>query len=182
MRIIAGSAKRRNIVAPKGDTTRPTQDYIRESLFNILQNYVYDANILDIFAGSGALGLEAISRGARHCLFCDKNYRAIQAIQENITNLHFDEQSTLIKGDFTQALQYAEEHNLAFDIFFIDPPYAFAGIDNLLNACIPLSAEDALFIVERDKSSPAPICNQLEIYDTRNYGITNIYLLRKKGV
>lgn len=178
MRIISGSAKRRSIVAPKGSTTRPTQDYIRESLFNILQGEVSGSLCFDVFAGSGALGLEALSRGAEYCLFCDKSFQAIQAIRENLASLRFEPLSHIIKGDYQRAIDYAAAQGLLFDLAFIDPPYAFAAVEDLLERLKPVLRPGALLIIERDKDTAIPNSKQFQYVTMREYGITAIHIYR----
>lgn len=180
MRIIAGIAKRRPIIAPKGDNTRPTQDYIRESLFNIIQAEVSESICLDLFAGSGALGLEALSRGASSCLFCDKNHKAIAAVKDNIRTLGFTENTQVIKADSMQALAMAQETGQHFDLVFIDPPYAYQEIPAIFETLHPLLKENALVVLERDKHSLLPHLPGYALNDRREYGITTIYLLRKE--
>ncbi len=178
MRIIAGTAKRRSIIAPKGNSTRPTQDYIRESLFNIIQGDVADSICLDIFAGSGALGLEAISRGAQHCMFCDKSFKAIQAVRENITNLGFQDTTYVLKGDWTQALAYAKSQAMKFDLVFVDPPYSFAQIDLLMDEIKHVLSNNALIVVERDKKTDETAHHGYRHISSREYGITAVHLYR----
>lgn len=180
MRIIAGIAKRRPIIAPKGDNTRPTQDYIRESLFNIIQGDIPESTCLDLFAGSGALGLEALSRGAGSCLFCDKNHKAIAAVKENIHTLGFAERTHVIKANCMHALAEVSKTEQRFDLVFVDPPYAYQGISEVLEALHPLLAENALVVLERDKLSPLPPLQGYTLSNSREYGITAIYLLRKE--
>jgi 16S rRNA (guanine966-N2)-methyltransferase len=120
MRIIAGEFGSRRIVVPSGDVVRPTSDRARESVFAALGD-VTGSEVLDLFAGSGALGLEAISRGAAHCVFCERDARALRALEANIAALDVGARSTVVRGD---ALRRLEALGGPFDLMFLDPPYA----------------------------------------------------------
>ena len=105
MRVIAGSARRLLLSVPEGKDTRPTTDRIKETLFNILQFDLVDQDVLDLFAGSGALGIEALSRGAKRAVFCDSGKKALACIEQNIARCHFQEQALVYGGDFHSALR-----------------------------------------------------------------------------
>ncbi len=122
MRIIAGTARSLPLKTVEGDDTRPTTDRIRETLFNILTGEVEGATILDLFAGSGAVGLEAVSRGAKHAVFVDHSAKAVSCIRANIAFTKFDAKCEVIRGDFLTALKRMEGRS-AFDLIFLDPPY-----------------------------------------------------------
>lgn len=122
MRVIAGSARSLKLVTPRSGATRPTTDRIKETLFNMIQFDIADATFLDLFAGSGGIGIEALSRGAKKCVFVDNDKEAGSCITQNIEHTKFTEQATYLKQDTFVALQMLEykEH---FDIVFMDPPY-----------------------------------------------------------
>ncbi len=121
MRIVSGKFKSRIIKAPKGQNTRPSSDRTRESIFNVLAPYLYDANVLDLFAGSGALGIEALSRGASHVVFIDHDDCAIQCIRENVSTLKINQQCEIIQGDYSILPSLKGK---TFQIILLDPPYA----------------------------------------------------------
>lgn len=123
MRVIAGSARRRNLVCPSGNHTRPTTDRIKETLFNILQTEVQDARFLDLFSGSGGIGIEALSRGGRQCVFVENGREAVSCIKTNVKNTGFTDQSQVMAMDVMQALRRLETLGQPFDIIFMDPPY-----------------------------------------------------------
>ncbi len=123
MRVITGSARGAKLKAPKGMQTRPTADRIKESLFNILQTKVIDAQVLDIFAGSGALGLEAMSRGAKSAVFIDKSNDSIKIINDNAQHTHLAENIDVWQGDALLGIKKLYNKNYLFDIIFCDPPY-----------------------------------------------------------
>ena len=123
MRIITGKAKGCQLKTPKGMSTRPTSDRVKESLFSILGNEVEDVNVLDVFAGTGGLGLEALSRGASEAVLVE-NYKEAQAcIRENIKATGMQDYARLMAMDVMQALRRLNELNQPFDIIFMDPPY-----------------------------------------------------------
>ena len=123
MRVIAGKAKRINLVTPEGLDTRPTTDRIKETLFNMINQDLYDCNFLDLFSGSGGIGIEALSRGAKFCYFVENNNNAIKCIKENLSKTHFEQQGHILTQDVFNALTKLNSNNEVFDIIFMDPPY-----------------------------------------------------------
>ena len=122
MRVIAGKCRRLNLETIKGDNTRPTSDRIKETLFNIINDEVTDCDFLDLFAGSGQIGLESLSRGGEYSVFVENNRKAAKCIEDNITFTKFDQNARLIVSDVVSAL-YTIEGKYKFDIIFMDPPY-----------------------------------------------------------
>lgn len=150
MRVIAGTARRLQLETSAGLSTRPTSDMIKETLFNILQPQVADAMFLDLFAGSGGIGIEALSRGAKYCCFADSSSEAIRCIKNNLNHTKLADQATVYASDFTTALMRMRNEGRKFDIVFLDPPY---GKELELTALRLLSEykllkEDATVIVE----------------------------------
>jgi len=123
MRIISGLFKNRPLVTPKGLTTRPTSNKLRESLFNICQSYIQEARFLDLFAGSGAVGLEALSRGAKHATFIENDRTSAKCIRENLATLESRTQADVICGDVFAQMQRLNKAGMKFDIIYADPPY-----------------------------------------------------------
>lgn len=121
MRVIAGKARSMPLVAPKGDGTRPTTDRIKETLFNILQTEIPGSVFCDFFAGSGAIGIEALSRGAKHAYFVENNKEALECIRKNIAFTKVSDEASVIARDVRDALY--EIHDVV-DIIFMDPPYS----------------------------------------------------------
>ena len=121
MQIIGGEFKKRKLYAPKGEQTRPSKNMLRETLFNVCFPYIEDAIFADLFSGSGAIGFEAISRGAKHVYFIESHKNAIQAIEKNIALLKVENKVTLLKGDVFTFLPKIKGY---LDIIFADPPYA----------------------------------------------------------
>lgn len=176
MRIIAGSARSRTIEAPKGRDTRPTLDRVRENLFNILQRRVYDAKVLDLFSGSGALSLEALSRGAAHAVMVDCDRQAHQVEKLNCEKLGFADQARILLMDWKQAVRLLEGEKEAFDLVFLDPPYAMSDLREVMQALRPLLAEDALIIVEHEARTMPATPDGFLMRDSRKYGYVGVSL------
>lgn len=123
MRVIAGKARRRNLVCPSGSSTRPTTDRIKETLFNMLQTELADARFLDLFAGSGGIGIEALSRGSRQSVFVENGKEAVSCIRTNLKNTDLTPQAQVMAMDVMQALRRLDAVGQPFDIIFMDPPY-----------------------------------------------------------
>lgn len=149
MYIIAGTFKGRKIIAPKGSETRPTSGRLRETVFNILQNAIEGAQFLDLFAGSGAMGLEALSRGAKKTTFIDRDRNSVRAIEKNIESLQVEAQTKVICEDVLKILEFFHQTRQQFDLIFVDPPYAQINRSSKTNA-VPLSQE-VLLAIDRSK-------------------------------
>lgn len=178
MRIIAGSARGRTLFAPKGLHTRPTQDYVRESLFNIIRRDVPDAQVLDLFAGSGALALEALSRGAASAVLADRSRQAIECIRRNAETLGFAEQAAILHGDWRAVLERMPISGHRFSLVFLDPPYdliQYAEIAELLRAR-RLLVDEALIVIEHQKDVILKLSPFFIPKDCRIYGDTAITL------
>ena len=132
MRVISGKLKGRNILGYNITGTRPTMDRVKESVFAMIQNYLTNAIVLDLFAGSGNLGIEALSNGALKTYFNDKNKKCINVIQENLNNFNLLSNSTVTNMDYEMALNYYRNNNIKFDIVFLDPPYKEHIINDIL--------------------------------------------------
>ena len=128
MRIIAGEMRSRKLKAPEGMDTRPTADRVKEALFSILGSRVYGARVLDLYGGSGALALEAVSRGADSAVVCDLSAKACAVIQENIDTLGCGEKVRLLRMKDTAALSALQKKGDAFDLIFLDPPYRMSTV------------------------------------------------------
>ncbi|MCA3006481.1 MAG: 16S rRNA (guanine(966)-N(2))-methyltransferase RsmD [Planctomycetaceae bacterium] len=155
MRIIAGEFRRRLLVAPPGLSTRPLPDRVKESMFSMLGERIKDAAVVDLFAGSGSFGLEAISRGARSCLFVDRDMKALDALEQNVTALKCQERARVVKGD-ALGLAVAARCPRPADIIFLDPPYplmlepdgvGWARVKQQAEALVPLLADDGFLIL-----------------------------------
>lgn len=123
LRIIGGEMRGRALKSPKSTKIRPTTGILRKSVFDICKEIITDANFLDLFAGTGAMGIEALSRGASHATFVDQDREALLCIRKNLETLKLEERGTIFKGDAPQVLRRFEEQKKTFDIIYIDPPY-----------------------------------------------------------
>ncbi|MBP3217988.1 MAG: 16S rRNA (guanine(966)-N(2))-methyltransferase RsmD [Lachnospiraceae bacterium] len=148
MRVIAGSARRLILKTPEGLNTRPTQDRIKETLFNMIQTQVPGSVFLDLCAGSGGIGIEALSRGARRAYFAENGREAARCIQENLHTTHFEESGTLLKMDVLNALHHIHEKEA--DIIYLDPPYESDLGMQILYALgnAPFVTDNTMIIVE----------------------------------
>lgn len=133
MRVISGKLKGRKINGYDIEGTRPTMDRVKESVFGSIQNYIEDSVVLDLFSGSGNLGIEAISNGASKCYFVDNNKRCINIIKDNIKQFDIEDYSVVIQNDYKKVLDYFEDNSIKFDIIFIDPPYKYEVINELID-------------------------------------------------
>ena len=178
MRLVGGISRGVPLIVPKRGT-RPTSDKVREALFSMINNFVEDAHCLDLFAGTGSLGLEALSRGAESCVFVDIGRESCSAIEKNLEKAKF--QNGIIKKQRTNSyLRYCSD---VFDVIFADPPYDFSdnvnNLDELFfsNCFYKLLRIDGLFILEtRISESVMPSSNELALKDVRVYGDTQLNL------
>ena len=123
MRVIAGQKKGKKLERPKVDFIRPTTDKVKESMFAMIQDRINDRIALDLFAGTGSLGLEAISNGAEHCYFVDRNFKCTQIIAKDIQTFGIQDKATVLTMNWQKALSFFKEKNIQFDLVFLDPPY-----------------------------------------------------------
>lgn len=150
MRVIAGTARRLKLETPAGRHTRPTSDKIKETLFNMIQQDLYDARFLDLFSGSGGIAVEALSRGAAEAVMVDNDREALRCIRANLAHTHFEEQARVMAMDVIQALRRLDQQGKAFDIIFMDPPYSMGLERRILPYLVESSLvhDDTRIIVE----------------------------------
>jgi 16S rRNA (guanine(966)-N(2))-methyltransferase RsmD len=172
MRVVAGAYGGRRLVAPDGSATRPTSDRVREALFSVLGTSVQNARVLDLFAGSGALGIEALSRGAANAVFVDRAPRAIAAVRANLTTLGID--ADVCRKEARAWLRTASARPEAYDLVFLDPPYRRAAElgRELSEALAAVLAPGARVVTESDRRDPLEL--DLPVADERRYGDTVI--------
>lgn len=182
MRIIAGSKRGCAIAAPKGLDTRPTLDRVKESLFGILQFEIRSKRVLDLFAGSGNLGLEALSRGASFAFFCDASRAAVRVVEANIQKLGFENRSKVLNCSFEAAIAALARSGERVDIVFLDPPYASGLHEKALLALrnSAILAPGAILIAEHDPARPPALPEGLAAYDQRRYGEVALSLIREE--
>lgn len=184
MRVISGKARGKKLYSLEGLETRPTLDRVKESVFNILQFSIKDSVVLDLFSGSGALAIEALSRGAKKAVLCDNSKKAINIIEKNLKETNLYMQAQLLNTDYLNALEILKNELIKFDIIFLDPPYksdyVVKSIEHILE--YDLLTEDGIIVVEtddKDKIKEIERNKELEVYDTRKYGIALIIFIRK---
>ncbi|MEG0313710.1 MAG: 16S rRNA (guanine(966)-N(2))-methyltransferase RsmD [Erysipelotrichaceae bacterium] len=182
MKIVAGKHRSRIINSIESNTTRPTASKIKEAVFSKIGPYFAGGTMLDLFAGSGSIGLEGISRGIEHCYFFDNNSEAIKMINSNITNLHEENTCSVFKLDYKASLKYCLNNNLKFDIIYLDPPYLEQEIAYIMEfiATNKLLNTDGYIVVESLKNDSFGD-NYSDIYKLKEskYGITKITYYRK---
>ncbi len=185
LRIIAGTARGRKIDAPEGRDTRPTLDRVRENLFNMLQGRLTDARVLDLFAGSGALSLEALSRGAAFAVLGDRDRNALRVERQNIERLGFGERTRQIPGDWERAVQTLTGEEEKFDLIFLDPPYAMTDLRRIMTLLKPLMAEEGLIVLEHEARAEIQTPEGFVIVKERAWGYCGVKMyeqLRDSGV
>jgi 16S rRNA (guanine966-N2)-methyltransferase len=178
MRVIAGSLGGRVLKAPTGRVTRPTSDRVREALFAMLAQ-LHGASVLDLFAGSGALGIEALSRGAERAVFVERDASAAKILHANLAALGIEPAAAEVRrGDARAVLQSARAAKETYDLIFIDPPYSHARVwGPELSAILPsLSRPAARIVVESDRRAPLQL--RLAVEQQRRYGDTSITIHR----
>ena len=186
MRVISGSARGTVLHSIEDISTRPTLDRVKEPLFNIINFNLEDAVVLDLFAGSGAIGIEFLSRRAKQVYFCDKSSKAVAMIEKNLEKTKLKEKAIVYNKDYIDCINTVK--NIKFDIIFLDPPYkeefALDAIEKISN--LQLLKDDGIIIIETDE--PERDINRInnmninyKIYDLRKYGRVSLIFLKWKG-
>jgi 16S rRNA (guanine(966)-N(2))-methyltransferase RsmD len=182
MRVIAGTARRTPLIAPAGIRTRPTSDRAREGLFNIIGTRITGARFLDLFCGSGAVGIEALSRGAGEAVFAEQARPPWEALKKNLLTAKFMDNSEILYMTAAEAVDKLRREGRRFDFIFLDPPYG----EGLIEKTLPLLAgsgasvlmKDGCIIAETEASLPAPEANGLVLAQQRDYGRTRFLFYR----
>lgn len=180
MRIISGSARGTKLYTLEGLETRPTLDRVKESIFNIIQDRIYDSNVLDLFSGSGAIGLEFASRGAKKVILNDSSRKAIEIIQKNIEKTHLEKKVKLYNLDFKKVI--LSEKDNRFDIIYLDPPYKTDYIKDAIELIQKLNILNAKGIIIAETDEPDRIEQQLKglsikEIDKRKYGRASLFFI-----
>ena len=180
MRVIAGSAKGRRLVGPDTRNTRPLMDRAREALFSALGSQVIDAEVLDLFAGSGSIGIEALSRGARRVIFVEKGRAALAALQQNLATVGFD--GAVVVSQPVEG--FLASVTGAFDLVFCDPPWAMSTdeVERLMVSAGSIVAEGGEFIVHRHQADRQPETAGWRLATARRYGDGKIYRYVKEPI
>lgn len=182
MRVISGNLKGRPLKAVPGNGTRPTTDKVKETLFNIIGPYFTGGIALDLFAGSGALGIEGLSRGMEKVIFIDKDRQAIQTIKNNVQNCNLNSQVEIYRNDAERALKALMKRDIQFDYIFLDPPYHRQKLETILHTIEKnhLLIQQGMIIVEHDSelSLPATV-GELHCDRTGQFGITTLSIYKE---
>ncbi|MBQ3087231.1 MAG: 16S rRNA (guanine(966)-N(2))-methyltransferase RsmD [Clostridia bacterium] len=178
MRVITGSARGRKLVTPDGMEVRPTLDKVKEGLFSAIQFEIEGRDVLDLFAGSGQLGVEALSRGASSCVFVDSSKKSVHAVTTNVSACGFQNQSKVLTGD---ALSYIKSCMQTFGIVFLDPPYGMKWIDKVLPFVVDHVEQGGIIVCETDLKEELPEeCGDFCVDRVRNYSHTKVTIYRRK--
>ncbi len=177
MRVIAGSARGTKLFCPDGLSIRPTHDRVKEAVFSMLGDRIVGARILDLFAGTGALGIEALSRGAEHVTFVDASPRSLKAVAQNLEKTHLAPKASVVQSDFLCFLKSTGE---SYDLIFLDPPYNEGYMEKILEtvATRNLLAENGIIYCEFDGDAPALPQNVYHIMREKKYGRARVLLLQ----
>ena len=179
MRVITGSARGRKLDTLNGeDVTRPTTESVKEALFSMIQFELEDKKVLDLFAGSGQLGIEALSRGARHCTFVENNRDAVRVVEGNVSKCKLEDKSNIVFADAGSYLLRKEN----FDIAFLDPPYNKGLIERCLPSLLKLMSNDVIVVCETSAAEDLPESLDGWYADrVRRYGKSKLTLYRKES-
>ena len=180
MKVISGLYKGRNLQGFDIDGTRPTMDRVKESLFGMIQNELDDSVVLDLFSGSGNLGIEALSEGAKFAYLCDHNHKALKVIESNIQMIGIS--NVKVMGmDYLKCLSFLHDENITFDIIFLDPPYQTNYIEKSICKIeeYSLLKDQGIIICESDSIDKIVYSDSFTCIKNRNYGDKTIVILRK---
>ena len=186
MRVIAGIARSVPLITPRGLETRPTSDQIKETLFNMLQGYTEGANFLDLYAGSGQIGIEALSRGAEFAAFVKKSDEAVKCIKANVDKTKFADKSMILKLEVLSGIRTLELEKKRFDIVFLDPPYNQGLEQGILTALVgsAILNDEVIIIVEASKNTDFSFVDYLglKIVKDKIYKNNRHLFLRKNNL
>lgn len=179
MRVISGTLKGKNIEGYNISGTRPTMDRVKESVFSTIQDSIKNSVVLDLFAGSGQLGIEAISNGSKLCYFIDNNKEATNTIKKNIELLNIKDKSIVLNYDYKKSLNYFKDNNIKFNIIFVDPPYDYDVLDKVISKILEynLLEKKGILVIEHTKEIKGDY-KDLYLYKAKKYGYKyiNIYI------
>ncbi len=183
MRVISGRLKGKKLFTLEGLSLRPTSDRVKESIIDLLQKFPPGERVLDLFAGTGALGIEALSRGAKRAVFVEESSRSGDVLRRNIEACHLEDQAEVLIRKVAAGLKVLEERRGVFDLIFLDPPYGKGLADRTLRALAgsPLAPPEALIVAEHSPQEDLASIPSLERIDWRKYGGTEVSFFRLKG-
>jgi 16S rRNA (guanine966-N2)-methyltransferase len=190
VRVISGKAKGIRLRALSSKRTRPILDRVKESLFNILGDFIVDSIVLDLFAGTGSLGIEALSRGAKKCLFVDNDMQAVQVIRENLQHTWFLERAVILKKNVFALSAFLADKGMKFDLMLVAPPYRLIDLDSkdrerifsFLDECVSRQILNGrgIVVLQHHKKQMVNQGNftELKVFDERRYGNTQLTFLK----
>ena len=182
MRIISGTNKGKRLYAPEGKEVRPTGDKIKEAVFNIIGSIDEDSTVLELFAGSGSMGIEFLARGAKHCTFVDISKKSLYYVKKNLDLCNFTGKAKIIAGDYEKTIINLSNNKEKFDYIFADPPYGLTLGNKILNAVIEngILKYGGILVIESEKSEKVIDNNALDVieYKEKIYGRTKISVIR----
>ena len=178
MRIISGTRRGHKLFEFEGMDIRPTTDRVRESMFNLISDFMYEANVLDLFGGSGALSFEALSRGAKKAIICDNDVRSLELIKKNAEKLKFESEITV---NNISAQQYLEKNTENFDVIFLDPPYNKGFIKPVIEKIISsdMISDEGIIVLESDHIDEHGEFDGVKILKQKRYGRTFITIYQR---
>jgi 16S rRNA (guanine966-N2)-methyltransferase len=175
LRVSGGQARGRKLKAPRN--IRPTQGIVRQAMFNIVAPLIEDARVLDLFAGSGAIGIEALSRGAAHVTFVDREPRGLAILRQNLDALGLKQRANVVRADVARWLEASPVELQQADLAFLDPPYEDPVLDRALQA-IDRTASNAVVVAEYSRRQALPSLSRLRVERERRYGDTMLAVLK----
>lgn len=181
MRVISGSLKGRKIVGYDIVGTRPTMDRVKESVFATIYDYLFDSVCLDLFCGSGSLGIEAISNGSKLCYFVDNNKVVTDKVMENVINFKIEDKVKILNFDYKKSLKYFFSNNIKFDVIFADPPYDYHVIEKIIKyVCeYDLLNDNGLLVLEFENELLEERYGNLYLFKKKKYSWRNVYIYKK---
>ena len=184
MRIISGTSKGKKLRSLRGQAIRPTSDRVKESIFNILGQEVDGKYVLDLFAGTGNLGIEALSRGATRTVFVEKERSAVDLIKENLSHCGFEDRVHIMTGEVERAIRLLHRKGEVFDFIFMDPPYRRGLVQKTLGIlqAEPLHHEDSILVIEHDRREPlSESMEEWVLLRKRRFGDTVVSFIAPSG-
>ncbi|MDO9535747.1 MAG: 16S rRNA (guanine(966)-N(2))-methyltransferase RsmD [Bacillota bacterium] len=186
MRVISGSCKGRILKSPRGKNTRPTSDKVKGAFFNILSDYVHKSGFLDLFAGTGSIGIEALSRGAEKCVFVENDPQSVTIIKANLNLTGMHEQGEILACNVNRGLKILAKKKESFDIVYLDPPYKCQEISVILNFIYEnqLIVNGGIVGIERDSRflNTLPETNPFRLLQKKVYGNTELIILKRSDI
>ncbi|MGL4362501.1 MAG: 16S rRNA (guanine(966)-N(2))-methyltransferase RsmD [Cellulosilyticaceae bacterium] len=183
MRVISGKNRGLKLLAPEGLTTRPTTDRIKETLFSMIQFDIPGCVFLDVFSGSGAIGIEALSRGAKSATFIENNINAYKCILQNVEKANMQQEAIIYNKDVQEAIQLIANQNKQYDIIFLDPPYALESIGKIIQNIIDkqLLSDNGYIILEHGTDYVVGDLNGVRCFKEKQYKTTTLRFFERNS-